>query len=285
MPPFLQPNARFGPPGQQIAYRQVGSGPPLLMLHNGGASLAIWQHQIAHFAQRYTIYALDLPGFGASDRPEATYGLDFYVGHLRHFITGLGLRGPTLMGNCIGAAMALTYAERYPGEVSALILVNVCGGASMMRHAHPYLFTRRGAPRSALVYRWLFWPFRFEGIKRQIIDRLYGARVQRDELYLRLLAGIKHPQQPQSRLRLIHGMPSFSRFDHEPLDGTALPPTLVCWGTHNRVLPLHRGASFIARLGPTRWEVFPQAGHLLMAEAPEAFNQRVDRFLTKHATG
>jgi pimeloyl-ACP methyl ester carboxylesterase len=269
----------FGPVGQRIAYRQAGQGRPLIMLHNGGASHVIWQHQIAYFAREYAVYALDLPGFGDSDRPEVTYTLDFYVARLHHFLSELSLTQPILMGNCIGAGIALEYAQRHPGAVRALVLCNVCGGVSMLRLVHPYLFSQQGTLHANWRYRWLFAGARLQWVKRQVMARLYGRTVLKDSIYQALIRGLDHPQQPQSRLRLLRGMPTFSKFDHYDDATEGLPPTMVHWGECNRVLPLHRGQALIARLQPQVAQLHPNAGHLLMAEVPFTFNQQVADFL------
>ena len=267
--------------GFPIRFHQAGQGEPMIMLHNGGASHHIWQQQISHFSASYHVFALDLLGFGASGRPRQPLTLELYVEMLTELIRQRKLQAPILMGNCIGAAIALAYAQAHPAQVRALILANLCGGQSMMRPFHPFMFSRRGL-YSDRWYRCLFALARWEWVRRRVTDRLYGkTALRQSELYGKLLEGGIHPAQTQSRLMLIKGLPSFNSFDQYQRPDRELPPIYLCWGAHNRVLPLHRGEYLQQQLKPDVWAVYPKLGHLLMAEAPDRFNAEVEAFLAE----
>ena len=175
--------------------------------------------------------------------------------------------------------MALEFAWQYPERVSALVLSNVCGGASMMRYYHPFLFPK-GQILPTAYYRFMGRFTRFLWMRRQMVARLFGTpEYPRDALYHHLLDAIKHPLQTRSRLSLLHGMPSFSKFDHlhSPL---SLPvPTMISWGENNRVLPIKRGRRLISALQPHTQLIVPQSGHLPMVEQPDLFNQGALAFL------
>ena len=153
---MIRTNQTFSYLEHEIAYHQAGSGDPLILMHNGGCSHIIWKHQIEHFSRTYRVLALDLLGFGDSSRPRMPYTLEVYVEVLKRFIEENQLTKPTLVGNCIGAAIALEYASQYPEKVSSLALCNVCGGVSMMRYNHSFMFPRKRPVYSEKEYRWLF---------------------------------------------------------------------------------------------------------------------------------
>ncbi len=94
-----------------------GSGAPVVFLHNGGGNLWNWAHQLEHFSSRHRVIAADLPGFGRSQRPSGPLYLDDFVEGVAGLLKALDLDRPVLVGNCIGASIALDYALRQPEAV------------------------------------------------------------------------------------------------------------------------------------------------------------------------
>jgi pimeloyl-ACP methyl ester carboxylesterase len=94
----------------------MGSGQPIVFLHNGGGTLWNWAHQLQHFASNYRIIAPDLPGFGRSHRPFEPLILDHYVEGLSELLETLDCHNPILVGNCIGSSIALEFAYASPKE-------------------------------------------------------------------------------------------------------------------------------------------------------------------------
>ncbi len=97
--------------GSRLRYLQVGEGPPLLLMHTVRTQLDLFQRLIPKLTEAFTIYALDLPGFGWSDIvPGASTTEPILRAQVAEFITALGLRDVTLAGESIGAVLALTLA-------------------------------------------------------------------------------------------------------------------------------------------------------------------------------
>jgi pimeloyl-ACP methyl ester carboxylesterase len=112
----------FSYQGHEVFYRREGSGSPIVFLHNGGTSHRIWEPLLEHYAREYDVIAMDMLGFGRSARPCVDYTLDLYVAQLAD---ELELEQVTLVGNCMGAATALTYAAQCLERAQTVIAVNV----------------------------------------------------------------------------------------------------------------------------------------------------------------
>ena len=122
---FLDP-AGPGDPGQgQLRYLTGGTGAPLVMLHTVRTQAEHFRHLIPLVQQRYTMYALDLPGMGYSQIvPGASYQEPAMRAAVKRLITQLDLRDVTLLGESMGAVLALTAAADLPAVVRRVVAVN-----------------------------------------------------------------------------------------------------------------------------------------------------------------
>src|SRR6266567_8318806 len=122
---FLDP-AGPGDQGQgRLRYVTGGTGAPLVMLHTVRTQAEHFRHLIPLVQERYTVYALDLPGMGYSEIvPGASYDEPAMRAAVKHLITQLDLREVTLLGESMGATLALTTAADLPGRVQRVVAVN-----------------------------------------------------------------------------------------------------------------------------------------------------------------
>src|SRR5438876_1068644 len=109
--------------GLDLHYIVAGRGPAVVLVHGLGGFAESWRHTTRALADRTTVYALDLPGFGASAKPPARYRLSYFASALHGFMEVLGIREASLVGHSLGAAAAVTYALTHPARVERLALV------------------------------------------------------------------------------------------------------------------------------------------------------------------
>ncbi len=128
--------------GIKIRYISTGAGPSLVLLHTLRTQLDLFEKLIPALARSFTVYALDYPGHGYSEIPDARYDADFFVRSLEAFLEGLDLRDVTLCGVSIGGAISLIIAGRGNPRVRRVVAIN------------PYDYARgRGMARSSLLGR------------------------------------------------------------------------------------------------------------------------------------
>ena len=109
--------------GLSLHYLVEGRGPAVVLLHGLGGFAASWRHNISALADRATVYALDLPGFGRSAKPRADYGLAYFARALHGFLDAIGVSQASLVGHSLGGAVAVTYALTHPTRVERLALL------------------------------------------------------------------------------------------------------------------------------------------------------------------
>ena len=109
--------------GCWIRYTVIGGGPPVLLVHGWLASSRIWEQLARRLAQRFTVYSLDLTGFGESDKPTEGYGTRNGSRLLYAFCAHFGLTRATVVGHDFSGSMAVKLAADHPDIVGRLVLV------------------------------------------------------------------------------------------------------------------------------------------------------------------
>ncbi len=109
----------------RVAYREMGSGPPLLLVHGLMTTSYSWRYVYAPLAKKYRVIAPDLPGAGASDKPlDREYSLEALATWLGEFQNALGIRGARAIGNSLGGLICMRLALDDAGAFSKLVNVH-----------------------------------------------------------------------------------------------------------------------------------------------------------------
>lgn len=128
--------------GLRLRYIKAGHGPVLVLLHTLRTQLDLFEKVVPALAGDFTVYALDLPGHGYSDIPDAKYDATFFVDAVEGFLGVMDLRDVLLAGVSIGGAIPLIVAARNNPRVTRVVAIN------------PYDYARgRGMARSSVLGR------------------------------------------------------------------------------------------------------------------------------------
>jgi pimeloyl-ACP methyl ester carboxylesterase len=111
--------------GGIVHYEAFGRGRPILFLHGWLGSWRYWMPTMESVSDKNRTYALDLWGFGDSDKTTRRYAVSDYVALLNNFVENMGVRDAPIIGHALGATVALEYAVRYPDRVKKLVLVSL----------------------------------------------------------------------------------------------------------------------------------------------------------------
>jgi pimeloyl-ACP methyl ester carboxylesterase len=126
--------------GCRLRYVKAGEGPNLVLLHTLRTQLDLFKKVIPELSKHFTVYALDYPGHGFSDIPQARYDAPFFTQAVENFLEALDLRDVTLCGVSIGGSISLIIAGRRNPRVARIVPIN------------PYDYARgRGMARSSLL--------------------------------------------------------------------------------------------------------------------------------------
>ncbi|MEB3160104.1 MAG: alpha/beta fold hydrolase [Synechocystis sp.] len=270
----------------QICYTVQGEGQPIVLIHGFGASIGHWRKNIAPLAAAgYQVYAVDLLGFGASDKPVLDYSLDLWLEQLTAFWQDHIQQSTVWVGNSIGALLALMVLAQKPDMAIAGVLLNAAGGLNHRPEEMPFplnfimgSFTRLVA--SPLVGPLLFNQVRRKSRIRQTLYQVYGDRqAVTDELVEMLYQPSCHPNAAQvfaSILTAPAGSPPQILLDQ------VQQPLLVLWGEKDPWTPISASGLYQDRAKSDARSAFyplPGAGHCPHDEQPETVNQHILQWL------
>ena len=264
---FLDP-AGPGDRGQgRLRYLTGGTGAPLVMLHTVRSQAEHFRHLIPLVQERYTVYALDLPGMGYSQIvPGASYDEPAMRAAVKRLLTQLDLRDVTLLGESMGAVLALTAAADLPGRVHRVVAVN----------AYDY---PGGIARSSLLARLIVTGVITPGVgpllaglepkpvMRAILAGGLGDRTALREDYLdELLSVGRHPGYPTVARGVYRNLPRLlAARPHYP---EVSAPVHLIYGEKDWSRPSDRQAN--RQLLPTAgFTQVPNAGHFIALERPD----------------
>ncbi|HEY8494351.1 MAG TPA: alpha/beta hydrolase [Myxococcota bacterium] len=252
--------------GLPIRYVRAGCGEPVVCLHDGGASPAIWSELATALAPDYEVFALDLLGAGAT--------LERSVAILGAFVDARALAPVRLVGNGMGSAAALALASRRPRDVAALVLSNPLTAATLTAgRLGPWLRLHERAPRLARALHARRFAAR-RALRFQLGSAGRARRVHEDP---ELLASYTSAGWIASLLGALDDRASYEALDRLA-PGPEFPPLCTIWGLDNRVLAPSAGRVLNQRLRPQREEWLEDCGHLPMRESPERVTATVRAF-------
>lgn len=108
-----------------VHYEAFGRGIPILFLHGWLGSWRYWMQSMESLAVEHRVYALDLWGFGDSDKTETRFTMEHYEAMLEAFIDELGIIEPVIVGHSLGAGIAVDYASRHADKVKKVVAVSL----------------------------------------------------------------------------------------------------------------------------------------------------------------
>lgn len=246
--------------GTVVHFLEAGHGPALLLIHGLGASSDVWRDSISILARSYRVIAPDLPGYGKSDRPRASYSVSYYVAWLDDFVEALGLKKPAIAGNSLGGWIAAAYAIEHPEKVSHLILVNAAG---LKRETLPPLNLNPSTKEELKVLLTALFADPSRVSDRVINEQWEYRRSVRDTVQATLASFRTAPLFVDDKLNKI------------------TVPTLIIWGRQDRIIPLEFGERFQKGISGSRLVILDNTGHLPQIENPRDFSKAVKRFVKR----
>jgi pimeloyl-ACP methyl ester carboxylesterase len=252
--------------GLRIAYRQVGRGPALVLLHGFVGDSREWRVEIEELADEFTVVAWDAPGSGGSSDPPESFRLAEYADCLAAVIDAIGLTRPHVVGLSFGGALVLELYRRHPTLPRSLVLASAYAGWTGSLPAEVVSERLRQTLRAADL------PV------EQFVDAMLPSMFSEsppaapvDEFRRIMLevhpAGFRVMARALAEADLLDVLPKIA------------VPTLLLYGDRDVRAPLAVAQDLRATIRGSRLVVLPGVGHMSSVEAAGAFTAEVRSFL------
>lgn len=244
---------RAGPAGAEAVLLVHGLGP------NGARD---WGKTVPALAQRYEVFALDLPGFGASSKGDGLYTPENFARVIDKVVAPRVGRPFTLIGHSMGGAVALAYAGAYPQHLRRLVLVDMAGVLHGSVYAQSLVKSGLAQTQIPADAPWV------DTLMGRMLTRIEGLPVSRAMVL----------NTPALRQKVFRGDPgmiaAYALAEHDFSDALrgVGAPTLVVWGADDEIAPLRTGQLAAALIPGARLHVFPGIGHAPQLQDPDRFN-------------
>jgi pimeloyl-ACP methyl ester carboxylesterase len=262
--------------GLTLAYRELGSGPPVLLLHGWPTSSFLWRDVMRPIARKNRVIGLDLPGFGGSDKPlDVRYDFAFFERALDLFVEQLGIEELGLAVHDLGGPIGLHWALDRPGRVAKLALLNTLVYPEFSEAV--IAFVRACSTEGAREQ--ITGPDGLESIMRE-------GLADPTRLAAETLAAVQEPfRSADARRALAAAGIGLGRRGFVEI-ARRLPslqiPVLIVYGERDRVLPdvSETMARVAADLPQAELIALPTCGHFLQEEAPDQVGELLARFFS-----
>jgi pimeloyl-ACP methyl ester carboxylesterase len=227
----------------------------LVFIHGSGGDHTNWIQQYTPLKNGFNIAAIDLPGHGRSEGP-GEQEVAAYVEWVKKTLDGLGIFNPVLIGHSLGAAICLSFVIRYDRLAAAVVPVG--GGVKMP--VNPMILEGLQQDPAAVI-----------GLAAK-----FSVAKQNRERFSDLLTESLSLVDP----RIIHGdFSACSSLDiTEAVSGIRIPALVIC-GAEDRMTPPSLSQVIRDRIPGARLVLIEGAGHFVMIENPEAFNEALTAFV------
>lgn len=232
----------------------MGNGYPVLLVHGWGENMYKMHKLALLVSKKFSVYLIDLPGFGKSDNPAEHWGVEGYAVMMKEFIEKLRLSQPHFIGHAFGSDIGIYLSSRYADSINHLV---ICSSSyrRLNRVSKPVRLMK-SIPRDPSILRILYKPLRF----------LYYSIFHKDSDLL------KYPHIEKNFRKIIAQdlTQELKRVKNK---------VLILWGENDLPTPAILGYELNRNIRHSRLAVFPDCTHDFPSENPQLVWKEIEPFL------
>lgn len=247
---------------------------PIILIHGFTANTYTWRFNIEELGKKFPVYAIDLPGFGYSDKPlDFQYDLDGYAAFIIKFMDAMEIKKAILVGNSMGGGIALKTELTYPDRVAKLVLVDSMGYPED-RHRF-WVFQMMNYPVIGEVLLSLNNRYIMENSLKS--GPYYDNSFVTDDVVDSNYNVYKTENARKIPLIVIRDLSKKYSFEEGELKKVKAP-TMVLWGADDNLISADLVENFVRDIKDSKAVVFPETGHMPQEEKSKMVNLLITNF-------
>jgi pimeloyl-ACP methyl ester carboxylesterase len=231
----------------RVRYQMQGEGEPLVLVHGLAGSTAWWVRNVGVLSRHYTVYLVDLPGFGAMRQYRSQFTVSGTVGWLGDLLSALKLGKVSMVGHSMGGLITAVFAATWPERTAKIVLA---APAIALSRTAITAFLLPLARQTFFVHPAFVTTLAWDTARAGIFTLLRAAR-------------------------------EILNMDIEWELAQITAPCLLVWGQRDPLVPVALSSNLQSKIRDSRLCVLPGAGHILMYDRADQFNQTVLAFLAE----
>ncbi len=248
--------------GLTIHYQEKGNGTPIVLIHGFSSSTYTWKDVFVPLSENYRVIAVDLKGFGFSDKPSGDYSRRTQAEIVSKFLNQIKIEKAWIAGNSMGGEVALNIALRHPEKVQGLILIDSAGVQAKGRTSLAPWYLQTPLLGSALTaFSLTSDKLIREGLEKSYFDDSKITE-QHVETYYQPLT------TRDGQAAVIQARKQFSLHPIENELSKIKAPSLLLWGKDDEIIPVEAGRKMKSLIKGSKLVVFERCGHMPQEELP-----------------
>ena len=245
----------------KINYEQKGSGDLIVLLHGWGSNIKLFANLIELLSKKYTVVAMDMPGFGESQEPPSAWCVDDYVDFVLEFLKAYDTKEVMLLGHSFGGRVIIKLNSRkqLPFKVTKVILVDSAGIMPQTSNKKSWRtrYYKMGKAFLSTKLMQKIAPDALENFRKKMGSADYAAA---------------SPVMRQVLVKVVNE-------DLEPYIPNIKCPTLLIWGVNDTATPLSDGEKMEKLIPDAGLVKLENAGHYSFLEQQFTFNRVMCSFM------
>ncbi len=273
-------DVKFSCTDPRLAYIDEGKGEVVLLVHGLASNAGFWRYNISELSKHFRVIAIDLPGYGKSDKGDYTYKMTFFANSLKNLIDELNIEKVNFVGHSMGGQIGIWFSLMYPERVNKLVLASSAGFEKFQRGEGEWL-------KSVVTVKSVKTTPE-EGVRRNLSNNFYNWNPELEwmvEERVRMAKAKDFDYFARAVSRSVKGMidePTIDKLDELSV------PTLIIYGDNDGLIPnpyLHPGfpkdvfENAHKKIKNSKIYEIKNCGHMIMIEKPQEFNIAIIQFL------